>query len=121
MRFFLSLLLIALLSFIAGLYLPWWSISVVAFLVALGIRPSIGLGFLSGFLGIFLLWFALSFWIDTANESILSHKVALIFPLGGNSLLLMLVTALVGALVGGFAAMAGSALSFSIKRRSVVG
>ena len=117
MRFFLTMLLTALLSFIAGLYLPWWSIAAVAFIVALGIRPSIGLGFLAGFLGIFLLWFALAFWIDTANESILSRKVALIFPLGGNSLLLMLVTAFIGALVGGFAAMAGSSLSFTIKRR----
>ena len=114
------MLLTALLSFIAGIYLPWWSIAAVAFLVALFIRPSIGLGFLSGFLGIFLLWLVLAFWIDTANEGILSRKLALIFPLEGNTLLLMLITALTGAVVGGFAAMAGSSLSFSIKRRSVV-
>ena len=120
MRFLLTVLLTALLSFIAGLYLPWWSIAIMAFLAALFIRPTIGTGFLAGFTGIFLLWFLLSFWIDMANESILSRKVALIFPLEGNSLLLILVTALVGALVGGFAAMAGSSLSFMIKRRSAV-
>ena len=120
MRFFLTMLLTALLSFIAGLFFPWWTIAIVAFVVALFIRPSIGLGFLSGFLGIFLLWFLLAFWIDMENESILSRKVALILPLEGNAWLLMLVTALAGAVVGGFAAMAGSSLSFIVKRRSLV-
>lgn len=110
MRFLLATLLIAVLSFIAGLFLPWWSIALVAFLVALLIRQRIGAGFLAGFLGIFLMWSLLAFWIDIKNESILSHKIAQLFPLGGSSVLLILVTALVGALVGGFAAMAGSSL-----------
>ena len=110
MRFILSVLLIALLSFIAGLALPWWSIAIVAFLVPLLITQSLGLSFLAGFTGIFLLWGGLALWIDTQNESLLSQKIAQLFPLGGSSILLILVTALVGALVGGFAAMTGSAL-----------
>ena len=36
--------------------------------------------------------------------------MAEIFKLGGSSILLILVTALIGGLVGGFAAMAGSSL-----------
>lgn len=112
MKFVLTTLLTFLLSFIAGLYLPWWSVAIVAFLAALLLQPKIGLGFLAGFLGIFLLWATVAFWIDTNNESILSHKIALLFPLGGSSLLLILVTAFVGGLVGGFAAMAGSSIRF---------
>ncbi len=110
MRLLLATLLIALLSFIAGLFLPWWSIAPVAFAVALLLQPGLGRGFMAGFLGIFLLWALVAFWIDVKNESVLSHKVAQLFPLGGSSLLLILVTALVGALVGGFAALAGSSL-----------
>ena len=110
MKFALTTLLIFLLSFIAGLYLPWWSIAIVAFLAALLVQPRIGFGFLAGFLGIFLLWASIAFWIDVNNESILSRKVALLFPLGGSSILLIVVTALVGGLVGGFAAMAGSSI-----------
>lgn len=110
MRFLLATLLIALLSYIAGLFLPWWSIALAAFLVALIIRPSIGMSFLAGFTGIFLLWALVSLWIDIENEHILSHKIAQLFPLGGSSALLILVTALVGALVGGFAAMSGASL-----------
>jgi hypothetical protein len=110
MKFLLTTLLIFLLSFIAGLYLPWWSIAIVAFAAALLMQPRIGFGFLSGFLAIFLLWASIAFWIDVNNESILSRKVALLFPLGGSSVLLILITAFIGGLVGGFAAMAGSSI-----------
>jgi hypothetical protein len=61
-------------------------------------------------LGIFLLWSIVALWIDLKNESILSHKIAQIFPLGGSSFLLILTTAVIGALVGGFAAMSGASL-----------
>lgn len=110
MRFFLAVILIILLCFIAGLYLPWWSIALVAFLVALLLSLGAGRSFLAGFSGVFLLWALLSFWIDVKNESVLSHKIAQLFPLGGSSILLILITALIGALVGGFAAMAGGSL-----------
>lgn len=110
MRFFLNTLLIFLFSFIAGLYLPWWSVAIVAFLVSLVIPQRIGYGFLSGFLGVFLLWLILAIWIDTKNDSVLSEKIASLFPLGGSSIFLILLSAFVGALVGGFAAMAGSSL-----------
>jgi hypothetical protein len=110
MRFILSILLIAALSFLAGLFLPWWSIAIVAFLIALLIPQRISKAFLSGLLGIFLLWTVIALWIDIKNDSILSHKVSELFKLGGSSILLILVTALIGGLVGGFAAMAGSSL-----------
>jgi hypothetical protein len=110
MKLIPSILLIAVLSFLAGMKLPWWSIALVAFAVTLLIPQTVGSGFLSGFIGIFLLWCLLAFWIDAKNNSILSHKIAELFPLGGSSVLLILVTALVGGLVGGFAGMAGSSL-----------
>jgi hypothetical protein len=117
MKIILAILLIAVLSFIAGLYMPWWSIAIVAFGVALLLIRHIGYGFLSGFLGVFLLWSLLAFIIDVKNESILSHKIAQLFPLGGSSALLILVTAFVGGLVAGFAAMAGSSLRPADRKR----
>ena len=119
MRFILATLLTVTLSFIAGLYTPWWSIAIISFLVALLIKQRYGLAFVSGFLGIFLFWGLLAFWIDVKNNGVLSHKIAAIFPLGGSSVLLILVTALVGGLVGGFAAMSGSSLR-PLARKSVV-
>ena len=110
MRFILTILLTAALSFLAGLYLPWWSIAIVAFLVALLVRQRILFAFIAGFAGIFLFWGILAFWIDIKNEGILSNKIASILPLAGSSVLLILVTGFVGGLVGGFAAMSGSSL-----------
>jgi len=110
MRFLLAILLTAVLSFLTGLFLPWWSIAVIAFLVALLIPQNIGKAFLAGLLGIFILWTAVASWIDIKNKSILSHKISELMKLGGSSVLLIFITAFIGALVGGFAAMAGSSL-----------
>lgn len=108
MKFLVSILLIALLSFTLGLYLPWWSLALVAFIVAVLIHQRAGKAFLSGFLGLFLLWGILAFVIDANNDHVLSVKIAELLPLGGSSFLLILVTAFIAGLVGGLAAMAGS-------------
>src|SRR5215211_5828532 len=101
-RFLLATLLTATLSFLTGLILEWWSIAVIAFLVALLLPQSTGRSYLSGFLGIFLLWGLLATWIDIRNQGYLSQKLALLLRLGGSSFLLILVTAFIGGLVGGF-------------------
>jgi len=116
MKFFASIVLTALLAFVAGLYLPWWSIAIVAFLIALLVHQKAGKAFLAGFVGIFILWAGLAWWIDIKNNSVLSKKIASVLPLGGSAIALILVTALVGALVAGFAAMSGSYLRSSKSR-----
>ena len=110
MKFILSITLTALLAFISGLWLPWWSIALAAFITALIVFQSPGKAFLGGFIGLFLLWGALAWWIDTQNQGILSRKIAMILPLSGNSFLLIIVTAFAGALVAGLAAISGSFL-----------
>ena len=107
MKFIISLLAIALLSFVAGLYFPWWSIAGVAFGVALSMPQRPWKNFVAGFLGVFLLWIGLTWWIDRANGGILSAKMAIILPVGGQVLYLHLLTALVGGLIGGLAALSG--------------
>ena len=109
-KFFVTTGLIALLSFIGGLFLPWWSIGVAAFLVSALIPQKPLRAFFAGFLALFLLWGGLALSIDVANESILSTRIAGILPLGGSSVALIVVTALVGALVGGGGALTASYL-----------
>ncbi len=110
MKFITAVLLIAILSFIAGLFLPWWSIAIVALFVMVLVPMRSGKAFLSGFVGIFILWALLAVWIDSKNAGMLSHKIAELFNLGGSSILLIFITSLAGALVGGFAALTGSYL-----------
>ncbi|HEY9364209.1 MAG TPA: hypothetical protein VIQ00_13165 [Chitinophagaceae bacterium] len=110
MKFIVAIILTVLFSFIAGLYLPWWSLAIVAFIVALLIHQQAGKAFLAGFLALFFLWALLAWWIDVKNQGLLSAKVAALLPLGGSSFLLIIVTAFIGALVAGLAAMSGSFL-----------
>lgn len=108
LKYFVSIVLTALLALVAGLYLPWWSIAISAFVVSVIIPQKPFYAFLSGFIGVFLLWEILAWWRDSRNNGILSQKIALILPLGGSTVLLILITSLVGALVAGFAALAAS-------------
>ena len=110
MKFLVATLLIALLSFLCGLYLPWWAFAVAALAISAFIPQKPGMAFLSGFLALFLLWGLLALGIDLPNKSILSSRIAQVLPLGGSSLLLILVTGFIGALVGGMAALTGSFL-----------
>jgi hypothetical protein len=110
MKLFVAIILTALLSFVGGLYLPWWSIAIASFVSVLLIPLAGGRAFLAGFAGVFLLWFLLALWIDIKNQHILSRKIAEIFPLGGSSFAIILVTAFIGSFVGGLAALSGSYL-----------
>jgi hypothetical protein len=109
-KFLVTTLLIILLCFVCGLYLPWWTIAPVAFLVSLLIPQTPLWSFLAGFTALLLLWGGLALAADLANGSILSAKVAGILPLGGSSYALIVVTALVGALIGGGGALTAAFL-----------
>ena len=110
MKFISALILTVLLSFIAGLFLPWWSIAIAAFVAALLIYQRSWKAFLAGFIGLLLLWGGLAFWIDLENESILSARIGELMGIGNNPILLIVITGIIGGLVGGFAAMSGSFL-----------
>ncbi len=110
MKFFSSIILSALLAYGFGLFttLPWWSFAISSFVVALTIHQTPFKSFLSGFLGVFLLWAILATVIDINNEHILSTKVAQILPLGGSYITLIILTGFIGGLVSGLAALTAS-------------
>ncbi len=115
MKFITATILTVLLAFIAGIlsFSPWWGFVITSFLVAILVHQKGWKAFLSSFLGLFLLWAGLAWWIDMQNNSLLSSKIAAILPLGGNSMLLILVTGFIGGLVSGLAAITGSYLRAS--------
>jgi len=110
MKFIISLVLTALLSFAACLYFPWWSIAIVAFIVAALIAQRPGRAFLAGFTALFLLWGGLGLWISSNNDHVLAHKISLLLLQMDNPSLLIFLTAFIGALVAGLAALTGSYL-----------
>lgn len=110
MKFIAAIILTALLSFISGLYFPWWMIAIAAFLIALLVYQKAWKAFLSGFLGLLILWSGLAYWIDVNNENILSARIGELLGVGSNSFLLILISGLIGGLVAGFAALSGNFL-----------
>jgi hypothetical protein len=86
---------------------PWWSVVVASLLINFIISSNGFSSFVAGFLGIGLLWFLLATIINIQTDSILTERVAGIFSLP-NSLLVVLITSLIGGLVGGFGALTGS-------------
>lgn len=108
MKFLVSVLLTALLAFALGLYLPWWSIAIAAFAVAVFIHLKPGYSFLSGLVALFLLWGIMAWAKSAANQHILADKMSVLVLKTENSMALVLVTALIGAVVGGLAALSGS-------------
>ena len=108
MRFFISLLLIAVLSYAACLYFPWWSIAIIAFAVNLFIYQKPFLSWLSAFLAIFILWIGISFIISNNNEHALAQKISILILKMDSPALLLFITGLIGGVVSGFAALAGN-------------
>jgi hypothetical protein len=110
MKFILSIVLVALVTYAIGIYgnLPWWSFVVTNLMIAIALPIKPLQSFFAGALGVGVLWAGLAFGIDMANNHILSSKVAQILPLGGSYIALIIVTAFVGALLGGLASLTGS-------------
>ena len=110
MKFVISILLAALLTYAIGIYgnLPWWSFVITNLLIAVAIPQKPLLAFASGAIGVGMLWAGLAFGIDLANNHILATKVATILPLKGSYSSLIILTAFLGALLSGLASLTGS-------------
>lgn len=110
MKLIASIILTVLLSFIACLYLPWWSIAVVSFSLPLVIIQKPYMAFIAGFIALLLLWGGLAWWISTANDHLLAHKIAVLVIKADSPFLLIGLTALIGAVVAAFSALSGALL-----------
>jgi hypothetical protein len=99
-------LLIALLSFALQFFMPWWIIAIIAFGAAYWKAHSATTAFLSGFLAIVVVWVIKATFTHVQTEGILSARIAELFFLP-SPILLIVITVLIGGLVGGMAALSG--------------
>lgn len=114
MKFLAHFVVVLLLSWMLQSFLPWWTMAIGAFATGLYFRHGGFLSFLAGLLGVGLLWFGMAWYSDSSTNSILSERVAGIFPTKTVGLLL-LVTGFIGGLVGGLASMTGGIISYRKK------
>lgn len=107
-KFLLIVILSAALAFGLGMYLPWWSVAIAGFLAGVAVPAKPGVAFLGGLIGLFLLWGGLTYYISSHNDNILAHRFSMLILKQDNPMLLMLMTASIGAIVGAFSALSGS-------------
>lgn len=114
MRFIIQVVAIALSAALVQSFFPWWTLAVTAFACGFLLRSDYN--FLAGFLGIFLLWGITAFVIHSQAVTPLATQVATIFSLQ-QVWLLIVVTSMLGGLVGGMASLTGSLLRQKHKKR----
>ena len=115
MKFAIQIVAVALIGALLQTFFPWWTMAIGAFAVGFLFASNGWKSFFAGLLGVGLLWFVIALYLDQQTGSILTQKVAGLFPTK-NVPLLMLLTSLLGGLVGGFASLTGSVLTY--KKRS---
>lgn len=117
MKFIIRIILVAIISYIAELFMPWWSVVISAFLVGVMIEAKGYSAFFSGFLGVAIFWFSFAFMIDMQNGSVLSSRVVQLFPLPPKPMMLILFTAIVGGIAGGMGSLTGNTFRRAFLRR----
>jgi hypothetical protein len=110
MKLISAIITVFFLSAILENFLPWWVIAPVAFVVSYLFKLKWHQAFLAGFIGLFILWAGMAFFIDYSNEHILSSRVSVLVMHSSRPLVLVAITGLIGGLVAGFAGLAGSFL-----------
>jgi len=97
-------------AFILQLFLPWWIIGLIAFGIAFWQAETGKHAFKGGFSAIFLLWLVMSLWESLPNENILANRVGQMLMLPDwqfTWVLVLILTAVIGGLAAGFAALSG--------------
>ncbi|GAB2572333.1 hypothetical protein [Spirosoma areae] len=101
-------LLIAVLSLLAQFVLPWWSVAIIAFLVCFWRSPGAGRAFVFGFAGVALVWLAYALLIHLQTDGIFTGRMGELLFKSNNAAIPMVVTTILGGLVGGLAGLSGS-------------
>jgi hypothetical protein len=114
MKLAFKIILIAFLSFWAEQLFPWWSVAVCAGLVSALIPTTGRKAFLGGFAGVGLLWLSLALLFSIRTDFLLTSRVADMFFVGSPAVIILLST-LIGALVGGLGALTGNQLRQSLR------
>ncbi|GAB2522374.1 hypothetical protein [Spirosoma aerophilum] len=103
----IEIFLIAILSLLAQFILPWWSLAIVAFGVCFWRSPGGGRAFLSGFLGVAVVWLVHALLLQFRTDGVFIGRMSELLFKTNTAALPVVVTTLVGGLVGGLAGLSG--------------
>ena len=100
---------IGLLTLLSMMVFPWWVVAFISAGVAWVMKLKPGTAFLYGFILVALVFFFQAFFIDNANEGLLSRRIGGLFG-GVGPLGLMIISAVPAAIAAGLGGLTGSYL-----------
>jgi hypothetical protein len=116
----INILLILILTALSIPFSPWYFGAVIA-LVVTYFKPS-RLNFILGFLGVGIAWLGYVLYFHFRNDGIITLKMAALFSesLGDwvNEPVLIIISVLIGGLVGGMGAMTGNQIKIAFQTNS---
>lgn len=101
-----NIILLVAFVLITSYFLPWWSTAIVAFLWGLIINPNSKQGALILFFTLFFIWVGVALYLNLNNNELMSQRMAEILKVG-SPWVLILITGMIGGLVGLLPGMAG--------------
>ncbi len=103
----IQILLIAGISLLAQVVLPWWTLALVAFGICYWRSSGAGQAFWFGFAGISLVWFAYALLIHVrTDDNFIGRMGQLLFQVQ-SAVLPLLATTVLSGLVGGLSGLSG--------------
>lgn len=117
MKLAIKIILVVFLSFGAEQLFPWWSVVISAAVVSAMIPTSGSTAFLSGFAGVGLLWFLSALFYSFQTDFLLTERVARMFGVN-SSIIIILLTTIIGAIAGGMGALCGNQLRQFLKYKA---
>ncbi len=122
---FFRIFLLAIVCAAVQFFYPWWTMAIAALVFGFVFGQNGIRSFIIGLLGVGVVWFVYAFYLDLNNDNILSSRVAELFGLSGlsdssgisSSILLLLVTALIGGFIGGLSCTSGSFFRAMFKKK----
>jgi hypothetical protein len=123
-NFIIKTISVLFIAYLLQRWLPWYVIIIVPFIFSLIIKTNGILSFFSAFISIVICWFAQAYWIHHQSMDILTSKMASVFSLPTQPLLLIGIVSFAGGMVAGLASYTGNAmrnilLSPPVKKKSL--
>ncbi|TVR77694.1 MAG: hypothetical protein EA412_10440 [Chitinophagaceae bacterium] len=109
MKLITNIIFIGLFCFIGQLFFPWWIVIIVTFLIGFLRKGKSSQAFISGFIGVGLLWLSYATYLDVGNGQRLTTAIAEVMSLNPSFFLIM-VTTFLGAVHGALGAWTGNLL-----------
>lgn len=103
-------LLIIVSAFILNLFLPWWSIALAGLIFGFVFKEKALTSFLWGFTALFILWGSQAMYTHLANDGVLTGRIAEMLGVG-SPLIVVLITGVIGGIVGGLSTLTGSLMN----------